>query len=159
MSRIFISTFLLIIPLVLSGCLNEEDNTTNSSEISSKTPPDLRIEVGDTTVKPVRGTYNWSYTKKDGTSTSKHAASAAPPVLVKEQQSVIVTPDSKVNLYFDEEPKSYKVKIWDPEKNEVKRSYEEVVIPQEDGKVIYEILANWEHGKVSFAFSLHVDSK
>ncbi|WP_158737280.1 hypothetical protein [Alteribacillus sp. YIM 98480] len=85
-----------------------------------------------------------------------NADSAAPPELVEKQHGVDVNPNTEVKLNFKKAPMNYKVKIWDSEKNEVKSTYDEMVLPKSDGKVIYEILVKWDQGTVSYAFSLNV---
>lgn len=153
MSRIILSLFLLFTPLLLAGCLKEGEHT---SEPSSETPPNLRITVGEETVTAVRGSYQWSYRLEDGTTANKNASAAAPPELVKEKQAINVTPGTEIGLDFGKEPDDYKVKVWDSNTNEVKESYDELVLPNSDGIVIYEILGEWDQGDVSYAFTVDV---
>lgn len=161
--RLMFSIFGLIALLSLLGCMNEEEPDIDNNEITGEespkdtlqTPPNLTVSVGEEIIRTVRGTYSWSYNNGDGTSTGIQADSGAPPNLVENQNLVDVTPNKEVRLNFDTEPTDYQVRVWDTDNN-IKGTYDEVVISEYNGKVIYEDLAQWEQGTVSYAFSLNV---
>jgi hypothetical protein len=161
--KLLISIFGLIVLLSLLGCMNEEGSDTDNNEITGEespkdtlqTPPNLTISVGEEIVRLVRGTYSWSYNNGDGTSTGINADSGTPPNLVENQKLVDVTPNTEVRLNFETQPTNYQVMIWDTNNN-IKGTYDEVVLSEYNGKVIYEVLAQWEQGTVSYAFSLNV---
>ena len=155
--RLLFSIIVFIALLSLFGC-NQEEIDKQEGNLPGENlhaPPSLTISVGEETIETVRGTYSWSYKHGDGTSTGINADSAAPPDLVEGQISADVTPNTEVSLNFEETPMDYQVRIWDSENNII-GTYNEVVPSQHIGRVIYEVLANWEQGTVSYAFSLNV---
>ncbi len=143
---IFLMVLLLAL-LYVSGC-------TNSSTQILK-PPNLVITVDGNTIHPAVGTYSWSVKNNDGTSTSIHEDSDAPPGLVKDQEPFIVTSSSEITFDFEIPPTKYEIRTWD-EDNNVTGTYENVNLSEHEGTVIFEVLAHWEQGTASYAFLLHV---
>lgn len=166
-------TLTLILFLAMMGCsginVTNEDLDYDSEFVevgSDKTlydytgeiihePPSLTIYVGEGTVRPTLGTYSWSVKNEDGTETAIESDSSAPPELVKNNNPLEVTIDTKVELNFEIKPDSYTVRIWDDENNVISTS--DKVVLSEKGKVIYEVLAHWKQGSASYAFSLNVE--
>ncbi|WP_027109197.1 hypothetical protein [Lacticigenium naphthae] len=126
-----------------------------SSEDAIPKPPSLTVHVGEETVRPSLGTYSWSVDNGDGTANAIEADSFAPPELVKDNNSMQVTADTNVELVFEKQPESYTVRIWD-NNNKVVKSSNKVVLSGK-GKIIYEVLAHWEKGTASYAFSLTIE--
>ena len=133
---------------------NNEELDGSSGDAIPK-PPNLTVYVGEETVRPSLGTYSWSVDNGDGTASGIEADSSAPPELVKDSNPMLVTADTNVELDFEEQPESYTVRIWD-EDNNVVNSSDEVDLSGK-GKVVYEVLAHWEQGTASYAFSLDVE--
>lgn len=118
-------------------------------------PPSLTIYVGEETISPSLGTYSWSFDNGDGTETVIESDSLAPPELVKNNNPLQVTVDTKVELNFEIQPDMYTVRIWD-DGNNVISTLDKVVLFGK-GKVIYEVLAHWKQGTASYAFSLNIE--
>lgn len=135
--------------------VNSDDDSEDSPINTIPKPPGLTIYAGEEMIRPVLGTYSWGVDNKDGTTSGIEADSFAPPELVKNNNSIQVTADTNVELVFEEQPESYTMRIWDDDNNIVSES-SEFVLPSE-GKVIYEVLAHWEQGKASYAFSLNIE--
>ncbi|KGP90250.1 hypothetical protein N780_05995 [Pontibacillus chungwhensis BH030062] len=133
---------------------NNEELDGSSGDVIPK-PPSLTVFVGEETIRPSLGTHSWSIDNGDGTASGIEAGSSAPPELVKDSNPMQVTADTNVELDFEEQPESYTVRIWG-EDNNVVYSSDEVVL-SEKGKIVYEVLAHWEQGTASYAFSLDVE--
>ena len=150
--------FLLLGLLTVTGCSDANDtngDAENDSADALTEPPGLTVHAGEESVRAELGTYSWRIAHEDGTETAIEADSAAPPELVKLGEPLAVSSDAAVELDFEEEPQSYTVRIWN-EENTVLSESDEVELSGQ-GTVIYEVLANWEEGKASYAFSLTID--
>jgi hypothetical protein len=148
-------TLLCFITLILlAGCVGQ-NNSAPTPVNTLKTPPSLTISVGEEVVTPVMGTYSWSYSNNDGTETGVEADSDAPPGLIKNQKVLDVTPSTDIDLNFGIEPIDYEVNIWDSNYNVI-GTYDEVVLNEYSGLVIYEVFATWPQGSASYAFTLNI---
>ncbi|SFL58685.1 hypothetical protein SAMN04487943_102337 [Gracilibacillus orientalis] len=171
--KLVLSIFAFITFLSILGC-SEVDETNSNSDNDNKPiktsnketteqppkttrpkPPGLTVYVGEEIVRPALGTYNWNYESGDGTSAEIHADSLAPPELVKNHNPTEVTADSNVELDFEKQPDSYIVRIWDDDNNIISNS--DKVVLTGKGKVIYDVLVQWEQGTASYSFSLNIE--
>lgn len=172
MTNKWLVSILMSALLILAGCTDTENDdltdsdgtetagnpdTQNSGSTNDEIlePPELTVVAGDESVDAVMGTYSWSIDNEDGTMTAIEADSAAPPELVSTMTALEVTGDTSIELDFEIEPDSYTVKIWE-EGNTVISKSEEVLLTNE-GTVIYEVLANWQEGTASYAFTLNIE--
>ncbi|MCC5894085.1 MAG: hypothetical protein JJU16_01355 [Alkalibacterium sp.] len=164
---------LLVSALSLAECTTDSDTSEESNDNTSAEegnnneevdqpskeqllePPGLSIQVGDETVNPVPGTYSWSVENEDGTITATEVDIAPPPELVRTIDAMEVTEDTPIELNFEAEPDRYSVRILN-EQNNVTSESDEVDLSGE-GKVIYEVMAHWDQGTATYAFSLIID--
>ncbi|KAB8138147.1 hypothetical protein F9U64_06285 [Gracilibacillus oryzae] len=122
---------------------------------SDREPPGLTISVGKETVRATLGSYNWSYDQPlNGTRAEIDAHSAVPPELVSGDNTMEVTANAEVELDFEKEPISYTVRIWDDDHNIISKS--DNVVLSGEGKVVYEVSAEWEQGTASYTFALNI---
>lgn len=157
-NNILFLAFMFIIILTMIGCSNDNvpnKNLEESSEDGLIAPPNLTIHIGNETVTPRLGTYSWSNDNKDGTATSVESDSPSPPELVKENQPLQVTAEATIKLDFEKEPDRYTLRIWDEDHNVVNAT--DKIVLSDKGLVIYEVLAYWEEGTASYAFSLMIE--
>lgn len=168
--KLFLSVIAFIALLSITGCSEVNSNSNsggdnqsdegenvakdNEEVASPSKPPSLTIEVGEETITPSLGTYSWSVDNGDGSVKNINADSAAPPELVKNTQPTQVTNDTDVELNFETQPQRYEVRTW--EDNSVASTSDEITL-SEKGKIIYEVLAYWENGTASYAFSLNIE--
>ncbi|WP_423188356.1 hypothetical protein ACO1PF_07010 [Alkalibacterium sp. f15] len=135
--------------------VSNDDDTKESFEENFPEPPGLTLYAGEEILDPVLGTYSWSVENEDGTVTATEVDAAAPPELVSIIDPMEVTADTTIDLGFEEQPDRYTVRIWD-EDNAILSESDEVVLSGE-GIVIYEVLAHWEQGTATYAFSLDIE--
>lgn len=131
---------------------NSNEDVEDDAQEPLPEPPGLTILAADEKMDPVPGTYSWSVDNEDGTITATEVDSAAPPEMVRTIDPMAVTSDTSIDLIFEEEPDRYSVRIWDEDNNVISES-DEIDLSGE-GEVIYEILAHWEQGSATYAFSL-----
>lgn len=172
MTNKWMASILMTAALMLTGCDNTENDElpdSNGTETAGNPetpdsgskneevpePPELIVVAGDESAETVIGTYSWSIDNEDGTMTAIEADSAPPPELVRNTTAIEVTGETSIELNFEIDPASYTVKIWE-EDNTVISESEEVLLTGE-GRVIYEVLANWQEGTVSYAFTLDIE--
>lgn len=69
-----------------------------------------------------------------------------------------ISGNSNLNLKFSENPNSIEVLNW---KNEMLSKYEikehGIIVPQEEGEYIFEIIGDWDKGKVSYVVKILVE--
>jgi len=157
------SCLVLILVMILTtvGCSNEKV-TTYENDISKDiaknteqavTPPKLTVSIEGNTIIAGRGSYSWSIDNGDGTTKSIHADTGPPPEFASKE--IFVKSQSKVHLIFDEEPSDYQVEIWETD-NKIVVTDNTYTITQNKGSVLYLVVANWEQGTATYAFSLSV---
>lgn len=161
--KLKIVVLIAIILLGASGCSKEKEavmaeNPVNppikSIENLGETPPDLKVLVDGIEIAALRGGYSWSYfDEEENAMVSMEAESLSPLEIAENQKAPSVNADAEIELNFEKEPKSYKVQIWD-ETGAAKGSYPKIVLNESNGKSIYQVLAHWEQGTVSYVFSL-----
>ncbi|SDJ12850.1 hypothetical protein [Salimicrobium halophilum] len=118
-------------------------------------PPELTVHIGKQELSPTLGSYDWRVDQGDGTGTQVQADSMPPPELVKNNKPLKTSRDVNIELEFENQPESYKVKIWNVE-NEVINTSENINLSGK-GEIIYEIFADWKQGTASYAFKLYIE--
>lgn len=154
-----------IVIFLLIGCSKGEEIVKNEESTdavmedlknTSQNPPTLKLEINKKEISSVLGAYNWSYFDKEENSMALVEKEALSPTdLGINQKSFVVDSNSTVELKFEKEPISYKVNIWDS-KNNMKGPFNDVLLNEQKGKTIYEIIATWEQGTAHYIFSLDI---
>lgn len=138
----------MIVLSLLIACSGHNDMT-------NREPPSLMIHVRDTDFEAALGTYSWSYITEDGSESGLEDDRVAPPELVANQRVVKVTTDAEVELDFERDPNQYKVNIWGQD-DSILSSSDDIDLSGH-GEVIYEVVARFEQGTVSYAFALEIE--
>ena len=150
--------------LITSGCSNEKlsnDEIHNSKEIVKKTeeiarltPPKLTVSAEGNKIFAGQGSYSWSKVNDDGTVKNINTHTGPPPEFGGRE--LLVKSQSEVQLIFEEAPSDYQVRIWETD-NAIPVTDSTFTITQNKGKVIYEVVAYWEQGTATYAFTLNVE--
>ena len=153
MKKIALIILLFVTTISLFGCSNE---LGNESELSN--PPTLKVSYENKSIDAEMGTSSWTITNSDGTNTSTESDTEGPIELVKDTNSLKVSPASTIKLDFSNEPKEVMVNIWE-EDNQLEQPLTgmELITPGMEGLVVYEVVATWEQGIVHYAFSVDVE--
>lgn len=167
-SLIGITLFLLS---VLVACSNSKISYNEQNEISNgdeklqgdnlvtseeEKPPVLTISVGEESIITYRGGYSWSYLDpKTGQPMGIEADSLPPSEILKVENAIDVDLNKPIKLNFEKEPIEYQIRVWDNENNVI-ATYKDFDDVKEKGKMIYEILATWKAGRVSYVVALNV---
>ncbi|MCH1624561.1 hypothetical protein [Fredinandcohnia quinoae] len=140
----------LLISLVLTGCSVNNASEENEDDF----PPKMNgvIIVNETDFEMTRGGFHWE--RKKGLTTEVVTTDAASPLQIAESYKAIqVKGNETITIKIDEDPQ-ITLRKW--EENE---TYEEVslekssfTVPTDKGRYVYEALANWKNGEISYTF-------
>lgn len=156
--------FLLLVSLLLAACgtsLQAGDQPVQSESIDSQSqlPPALQLEIGDDTIRTVRGGYSWSYYDTvEGMMAGIEAEANSPHEIVNIEKGRQVDRNAEVELIFGETPLSYRIFMWDKDGNQ-KPISTKLNLADHEGKHIFEIRAHWEQGDSSYVVALDVKQK
>ena len=157
--RSFVYIFVMLLTTV--GCSNEKIQNNengiakNTEEVAILSPPKLTVSVEGNKIIAGRGSYSWSKDNGDGTTESIYSSTGPPPEFAGKE--LLVKSQSEVQLFFEEAPSYYEVRIWETDNNiAIPVTDNTFTTTQDKGNVIYEVVANWEHGTATYAFSLNV---
>ena len=142
MRKVCLFVLLLIATVSLTACMSDLplDDT--------KDLPTLKVVFENEIIKAEVGTSSWTINNKDGTKTTTESDTAGPVELVKESDSLEVSPGYTLELDFSVAPKDITVNIWEENKQlEQDATDMKIVVPDSEGLIIYEVLANWEIGR------------
>ncbi|WP_203249111.1 DUF3221 domain-containing protein [Sporosarcina beigongshangi] len=116
-------------------------------------PPHLAgvIEINGTSYKMEKGGFRW--TKGNQTITTD---AASPTQIAEKLEPITIKANSEAIVVIEQNP-SLSVYIWDTEQRttaSVKGG--QITLPATSGNVIYEVVANWANGEVSFTFVVDI---
>lgn len=140
----------------LTGCANGSDEVeVNQNDF----PPSMLgfVNVNGKEYEMKAGNYSWE--RKKGLETEVVVTDAASPYQIgKEFSAISLEPNTNINIEIEENPK-LSVYLW----NENGRG-EEIILknnqftaPTNKGEYIYEVLAEWSNGEVSYTFVVEVN--
>lgn len=135
---------LIIMFFTLVGC---------SNSIGGKIP-ELEITTNHEDVLVTRGGYNWT-TKLN---VSEVADTDRPLHIANDIEGTHVLPESQLKLQFSKTPNRITVLAWHEQgADEWSSSNDTFTTPAEKGTYIFEIIANWDQGTVSYITKLIVE--
>ncbi|QFF99241.1 hypothetical protein PB01_10580 [Psychrobacillus glaciei] len=160
MKIIFLSFAMLVFStLWITGCSNGSDEKNKKVEGSkNEFPPSMTgsINVNDKEYEMVVGNYRW--VRKQGLDTQIVETDAASPFQIAENFSTImVEPNTNINIEIEESPR-VSLYLWNENgrEKEVTLKNNQLLSPTSKGKYIFEIIAKWSNGEVSYTFVLEV---
>lgn len=155
--KIFSMLFIVIL-VVMLGCSSTGIKTSSNTKSELKNTPTLKVSYQGKNIEAKRGTSSWAVENSDGTKTITNAGSSSPTELVKGSTPITVVPKATLTLDFSDKPNNTIVNIWrgnDSIEQEITDS--KVTAPETAGVVIYEVIATWSQGTVTYAFSVKVE--
>lgn len=154
----FLIVMLLVIStLVFIGCT---DKNESSEEVGNKFvftknefPPKVPgyIMVGNKRYKMEEGNYEWN--KDNTTIRTDHAG---PTQIAESFKSIQVKPSEKIRLELKQNPLAVTY-VWDDEDGSEYSDDTEFTAPADEGIYIFETVAKWSNGEVSYTFVLEVN--
>lgn len=136
---------------LLLGC-------TDKSVDQAEFPPEktAAVEVNGSEYSIEKGGYRWVRKKglETETVTTDHAS---PNQMAEHLKPIRVKPDQKVKVKIEDDP-VMKVYLWKEtgKEKEIKLEDDQITVPADKGKYIYEVLAEWKNGEISYTFVAEV---
>ncbi|HSO56864.1 MAG TPA: hypothetical protein VLQ66_01400 [Paenisporosarcina sp.] len=152
---------LLVFSLLwLSGCTNGQVNAgvdvNTGSEIEF--PPTISgaIKIDDTKHELKAGGFRWE--RKQGSDTQTIQTDAASPYQIAENfKAIAIEPNQKITIDIEKNPQLV-VYLWNNNEieKEIKLNEHQITAPASTGRYIYEVVATWPNGEVSYTFVVEV---
>lgn len=136
----------------IAGCAEDVDGETDDM------PPAYSgvVMINDMEYEMENGHYTWEIRKGLGAKvvTTDHAS---PNQMAKEIEPITTNPNQKVKIEIEEDP-NITVYLWNEEEveKEIEMDANQITVPVNKGKYIYEALAEWKDGKISYTFVVEV---
>ncbi|URT68859.1 hypothetical protein [Cytobacillus firmus] len=136
---------------LLFGC---SDKSVDQAEF----PPEktAAVEVNGSDYSIEKGGYRWVRKKglETETVTTDHAS---PNQMAELLKPIRVKPEQKVKVKIEDDP-VMKVFLWNEtgKEKEIKLEDDQITVPADKGKYIYEVLAEWKNGEISYTFVAEV---
>lgn len=147
----FVRMIVVFSASLLFGC---SDKSVDQAEF----PPDKKaaVEVNSSNYSMEKGGYRWVRKKglETETVTTDHAS---PNQMAEHLKPIRVKPDQKVKVEIEDDP-VMKVFLWNETgiEKEIKLEDDQITVPADKGKYIYEVLAEWKNGEISYTFVAEV---
>ncbi|MEI5909259.1 hypothetical protein WAK64_19595 [Bacillus spongiae] len=139
--------------LLLMGCSN-----TGIKEKDSEFPPTMtgQVIINGMEYQIEDGSYRWERKKGLGTEVVQ-TDYISPYQMADKLELISVSPNEKVDIRIEENP-DIKVYLWNEEgrEKEIKHNSNEFTLPANKGTYIYEVLAEWTNGEVSYTFVVDI---
>jgi hypothetical protein len=81
---------------------------------------------------------------------------ASPSQIAERFEAIVLEPNSKVNIVIEQKP-NINVFLWDSEITSVDIEGTQITAPENIGRYIYEVVARWSSGTVSYTFVIEVE--
>ena len=153
MKRILAVT-LLGLSLIMTACSRESIEEESENDF----PPTMTgiIEVNGQQYDMAKGNYRWE--RKEGMETQVIQTDAASPYQVADDfEAIPISQSEIIHINIEEEP-SITVYPWDENgrQKEVSVNNNQFEAPESAGKYVYEVLAQWSNGEVSYTFAVDI---
>ena len=111
------------------------------------------VDIDDTRYDMAKGGFSWT----KGNQTIQTDA-AGPTQLAERFEAIVVEANSKAMIVIEQSPSlsAYAVYAWDAEPEAVALEEGFISLPSTSGRYIYEVVAKWTNGEVSYTFVVEV---
>lgn len=109
------------------------------------------VEIDETRHEMATGGFKWT----TGNQTVQTDA-ASPAQIAENFNAIVVDANSKVNMDIEQSP-NVSVYLWDHERKKMMLEGNELTVPATSGHYIYEVVAKWNNGEVSYIFVVDVN--
>jgi predicted small lipoprotein YifL len=155
-SRFILPMLFLLLLLALAGC-----GKTGGKEAAGKEvfPPDEQgyVVIDGEEKKLEKGNYYWEV-KKGLTTEVTQTDAASPNQIAENVEAISAPPDTEMSFKLVGDPTitAYLRNGQDREK-EIELQEEKFRTPTEKGRYIYEVLAEWENGEISYTYVIELE--
>ncbi|MBN6889216.1 hypothetical protein ACUXCC_004483 [Cytobacillus horneckiae] len=119
---------------------------------SDEMPPkvDGHIEINGQLHELAKGGYTW-----ENGNTVVTTDAASPAQIAETLSPINVEPESEMSIEIEQSP-SITIRLWEGDHSSFISEGNEVTAPTQPGEYIYEAIAKWSNGEVSFTFVIEV---
>lgn len=154
--------YLLIVFLLIATACSQQNNTQPENEVDhDELQPPMFAIVNDEKHELEPGGYEWEI-DRDGTMEVIQTDAAAPPQIAEQMKPLTVKGDVTVDFEAESNP-DITVYLWNGDRSDVLLKNDQLQIPTEKGKYIYEVKGEWTDkgkffwGEVSYTFLVKVE--
>ena len=158
--KLLLVAIILFSSLWITGCSGDTLNAGKDITVVSKNefPPSIPgvVKVNNTQHEMVAGGYKWE--REQGTETQVVQTDAASPYQIAEDfKAIALEQNQKITIEIEESP-GLVVYLWnkDGRETEITMNKNQITAPTSKGRYIYEVLAKWTSGEVSYTFVAEV---
>ena len=152
------SFILLFIGIILLIACTNNPIIDDKNEIARENLPSLEVVAENDRLEAAKGTASWTIENGDGTTTAVEMDTADPTELVKDMERLSASPGSRLQLEFSDNPGEIIVNLWEEnEQLEQDSTNMEIILPDLESVLVYEVIATWEQGTVHYAFSVEIE--
>lgn len=153
MKRILAVT-LLGLSLIMTACSEESIKKESENDF----PPTMAgiIEVNGKQYDMAKGNYKWE--RKEGMETQVIQTDAASPYQIAgDFEAIPISQSEIIHINIEAEP-TLTAYLWDENgrQKEVSVNNKQFEAPKSAGKYVYEVLAQWSNGEVSYTFAVDI---
>ncbi|WP_449537958.1 hypothetical protein [Ferdinandcohnia sp. Marseille-Q9671] len=138
--------------LLVMGCSN------NVGEETEEFPPSMSgvITIDETEYQMKSGAFRWE--RKKGLETEVVTTDHASPYQMAENiEPISASPNQKAEMKIEDNPTTH-VYLWNEEGRgeEIGMEANQLTLPSSEGKYIYEVVAEWPNGTISYTFVVDI---
>jgi hypothetical protein len=154
--RVFLRVIMATFLIVLNGCADSSlHKGTGKNEyefVDGEFPPLVQgyIVAKGNKYEMARGNYEW--TKG---STTVQTDAAGPTQIAETYKAIQLAPNQKVKIDVEQSPQ-LTTYIWSQDEPMKQSTGKEISVPANPGRYIYEVVAKWSNGEVSYTFVIEV---
>ncbi len=133
--------------------LRAEEFTIHEFDLSNHAfPPNLAgfVNIDGTRYDMAKGGYRWTIGDQ-----VTQTDTAGPTQIAEKFEAIVVAANSKAKIVIEQNP-SLSVYVWNTEQEAVAVEDGQISLPATSGRTIYEVVAKWTNGEVSFTFVVDV---
>ena len=104
------------------------------------------VKINETRYKMTKGNFKW----EKGNETVQTDA-ASPSQIAENFKPIIAEPNSKATIEIEQNP-NLSIYLWDSEEVKLASKGNQFFVPSIKGQYIYEVVAKWSNGEVSYTF-------
>lgn len=140
--------FLIIISIIIAGC-NGMPSSKTFKQAQGK------VNVDDKVYTMRIGDFEW----KEDDFEAKKISSTDINELADQFKTLEVEEGDKLKIEIEQNPTSIIVNQWNENgtREDVEFESNEITIPSENGYYIYEVIAEWNEGKISYIFDIYIN--
>ncbi|TQR16465.1 hypothetical protein [Psychrobacillus vulpis] len=140
--------FLMLIVINIAGCIPGPSNATNYSQAQGN------VIVGNKDYSMMINDFEW----KEANFQARKINESGIYDFANEFDTLAVEKDDKLKIEIEQNPSSIIVDQWNEDGTivAVEPISNEITLPSEEGYYIYEVIAEWDEGRITYIFDINI---